>query len=277
MELSQVREAFGETSTPEREVVMNSTARHYRLKCQDCEASLVDNGLILECPNEHSPALLISDYNGAGLTFDSEAEGLYRYRRWLPIVRELKGAGRTVTYRSERLSRITELPHLWIAFNGYWPERGAALETATFKELEAYSVLARLTREQPGILVVASAGNTAAAFASACSKNKIACLIIIPESGLHRLHGLLRRNHPRRASLEAGRFHCRRRRQECGPTRRTGDYDVERGGTDRADSRILLSGGGQRVGSDRRARGRKEVDSRRPVRAIIAPPDAEAE
>ncbi|HXU36604.1 MAG TPA: cysteate synthase [Blastocatellia bacterium] len=166
---------------------MNSTARHYRLKCQDCEASLVDNGLILECPNEHSPALLISDYNGAGLTFDSEAEGLYRYRRWLPIVRELKGAGRTVTYRSERLSRITELPHLWIAFNGYWPERGAALETATFKELEAYSVLARLTREQPGILVVASAGNTAAAFASACSKNKIACLIIIPESGLHRL------------------------------------------------------------------------------------------
>jgi cysteate synthase len=160
--------------------------RHYRLKCQDCEASLEDNGVMLECPNQHSPALLVSDYNSARLISDSEAEGIYRYRRWLPIARELKGAGRTITYRSERLSRISELPNLWIAFNGYWPERGAALETATFKELEAYSVLARLPQGH-GILVVASAGNTAAAFASACSKNKIACLIIIPESGLHRL------------------------------------------------------------------------------------------
>lgn len=141
---------------------------------------------MLECPNQHSPALLVSDYNSARLISDSEAEGIYRYRRWLPIARELKGAGRTITYRSERLSRISELPNLWIAFNGYWPERGAALETATFKELEAYSVLARLPQGH-GILVVASAGNTAAAFASACSKNKIACLIIIPESGLHRL------------------------------------------------------------------------------------------
>lgn len=183
-----MKAAFGETSTPERrEVVTNSTAQHYRVNCQGCEASLVDNGLILECPNEHSPALLVSHYDSASLISDGEAEGLYRYRRWLPIGRELKGAGRTVTYQSERLSRITGLPHLWIAFNGYWPERGAALETATFKELEAYSVLARLPREQPGILVVASAGNTAAAFATACSKNKMACLIIIPESGLHRL------------------------------------------------------------------------------------------
>lgn len=186
--LSQMSEALVETSTPERrKVVINSTARHYKLKCQDCKASLDDDGLMLECPNEHSPVLLVSDYNSTSLISDNEAEGLYRYRRWLPIVRELKGAGRTITYQSERLSRITELPNLWIAFNGYWPERGAALETATFKELEAYSVLARLPQEQPGILVVASAGNTAAAFASACSKNKMACLIIIPESGLHRL------------------------------------------------------------------------------------------
>ena len=171
----------------EKGVIINSTARHYRLKCQACDASLDDDGLMLECPTEHSPALLVSDYGDANFVYDSEAEGIYRYRRWLPVVRELKGAGRTVTYQSERLSRITELPNLWIAFNGYWPERGAALETATFKELEAYSVLARFPQRQPGILVLASAGNTAVAFAAACSKNKIACLIIIPESGLDRL------------------------------------------------------------------------------------------
>jgi cysteate synthase len=36
-------------------------------------------------------------------------------------------------------------------------------------------------------MVVASAGNTAAAFASACSRNQVPCLIILPEAGLPNL------------------------------------------------------------------------------------------
>jgi cysteate synthase len=95
--------------------------------------------------------------------------------------------GRTITYQSKRLGEITGVPNLWIAFSGYWPERGAGLETATFKELEACAVLSRAPSGCESILVVASAGNTAAAFARLCSVNRVACLIIVPESGLERL------------------------------------------------------------------------------------------
>jgi cysteate synthase len=86
------------------------------------------------------------------------------------------------------LSKLTGLRYLWIAFNGYWPAKGAHLPTATFKDLEAYSVLGRMPLDSHLVLVVASAGNTAAAFARACSLNGIGCLIVMPESGLARMH-----------------------------------------------------------------------------------------
>jgi len=61
------------------------------------------------------------------------------------------------------------------------------LGTGTFKDLEAYSVLARLPRDATAVLVVASAGNTAAAFAHACSLNRARCVIVIPEAGLPKM------------------------------------------------------------------------------------------
>jgi cysteate synthase len=75
------------------------------------------------------------------------------------------------------------MPALWIAFNGHWPERGAMLETGTFKELEALTVAGRLP-DDPGCLVVASAGNTAAAFAMVCSRYDISVLLLVPDVGL---------------------------------------------------------------------------------------------
>ncbi|MFY9556994.1 MAG: pyridoxal-phosphate dependent enzyme, partial [Blastocatellia bacterium] len=164
-----------------------SDDRHYKLKCLVCHRSFEDDSFRLECSTEHAPALLVTDYENKKFEPDGDAEGIYRYQGWLPIVRTLERAARTVTYQSEKLSRLTELPNLWIAFNGYWPEKDAWLETATFKELEAYSVLARIPKNQNGILVVASAGNTAAAFALACSRNSIPCLIIVPDGGLQRI------------------------------------------------------------------------------------------
>src|SRR6185295_191577 len=105
----------------------------------------------------------------------------------LPVQGELFPAGSTVTYQSEKLSRIIGLPQLWVAFNGYWPDKGATLETATFKQLEAAAVIPRIPLENRDVLVVASAGNTAAAFAHACSQAQIPCLIIIPARGLDRM------------------------------------------------------------------------------------------
>ena len=161
--------------------------RHYKLRCQFCDATYEDDGVRLDCDNKHGPSLLVTEYAQKRFEPDRRLKGIYRYRDWLPVVRSLAGSGRTIAYQSERLSRITELPNLWIAFNGYWPEKGEAFETATFKELEAYAVLSRLPEQHKDILVIASAGNTAAAFARACSTNGIRCLIVIPEVGLQRM------------------------------------------------------------------------------------------
>ncbi|MBV8883556.1 MAG: cysteate synthase [Chroococcidiopsidaceae cyanobacterium CP_BM_RX_35] len=147
-----------------------------------------DDGFILDCPARHAEtALLLTEYSALMFEPDNSGHGISRYHHWLPIRHRLHSAGRTVTYQSQKLSQRLGLPNLWIAFNGYCPERGAMLATGSFKELEAYAVLSRLGAQHNGTLVVASAGNTAAAFSSVCSHNKVSCLIVVPESGLHRL------------------------------------------------------------------------------------------
>jgi cysteate synthase len=161
--------------------------RHYSIQCLVCDAAFEDDGLLLDCPRRHEPGLLRARYRTRAFEPDHEADGIYRYHRWLPVVRQLHGSGRTVTYRSERLSRVVGLPNLWVAFNGYWPEKGAAIQTTTFKDLEAWTVLSRLPQGSTRILVIASAGNTAAAFVRACSMNDIPCLVVVPEAGLNAL------------------------------------------------------------------------------------------
>ena len=54
------------------------------------------------------------------------------------------------------------------------------METCSFKETEAFSVCARLPKNNKRILVVQSAGNTARAFAKVCSDNNIPIVICVP-------------------------------------------------------------------------------------------------
>jgi cysteate synthase len=61
------------------------------------------------------------------------------------------------------------------------------MKTASFKETEAYSVCGRMTPELDKILIVASAGNTARAFAKVCSDNQIPLLLCVPEDNLKAL------------------------------------------------------------------------------------------
>jgi cysteate synthase len=159
----------------------------YKLLCPACGLVFDDDGFALACPRTHSAALLTTVYASRTFECDPAAAGMYRYRSWLPGANRPPKVGRTVTYQSQQLSSILRLPNLWIAFSGYWPERSAALETGSFKELEVGGVLSRIPKHSGRILVVASAGNTAAAFARMCSEGNIPCLIIVPRSGMGRM------------------------------------------------------------------------------------------
>ncbi|MFF4121507.1 cysteate synthase [Streptomyces sp. NPDC001714] len=162
------------------------TARHYVLVCSVCGHRQDDDGTVLECQGDHAPALLRTEYRDRRFTPRAGAEGIFRYRDWLPVVATGRSAGRSAVFRSRGLARALYVDELWIAFNGYWPERGAALDTCTFKEFEAHTVLGRLP-DDPWILTVASSGNTGAAFAWAASQGRIPCLLVVPEKGLSRL------------------------------------------------------------------------------------------
>jgi cysteate synthase len=61
------------------------------------------------------------------------------------------------------------------------------MTTCSFKECEAYSVCARISPDENRVLVVASAGNTARAFAKVCSDNNIKLLLVVPEENLDAL------------------------------------------------------------------------------------------
>jgi len=93
-----------------------------------------------------------------------------------------------MTYKSRGLARELGLENLYISFNGYWPERGAKLPTCSFKDLEAAPTMQRL-RERGGdlTLVVASAGNTARAFAHAASLTGQPLVLFVPEKALSRM------------------------------------------------------------------------------------------
>jgi cysteate synthase len=153
---------------------------HFRIVCSYCGAAYCDDGLLLDCKVPHEPSLLMSQYKSERFEVNDAVTGLFRYRSWLPSQRDLSCYSGTVTYRSQKLAALIGLSRLWIAFNGYWPERQAFLDTSTFKELEAYAVLSRLPEKLTAPLLIASAGNTGEAFANVCSKFQIPCVIIVP-------------------------------------------------------------------------------------------------
>ncbi|MDB5093328.1 MAG: cysteate synthase, partial [Candidatus Eremiobacteraeota bacterium] len=153
--------------------------RAYRLRCTGCGAQYDDDGIRLDCSRLHGPALLRTVY--AERTFSrADLPSMARYRSWLPLGRDVATKARTGVYRSEALGVRLGLRRLWIAFSGWWPERGATLESATFKELEAVAVLGRLAPGERRTMVIASAGNTAAAFAQIATDHDLPVLIVIP-------------------------------------------------------------------------------------------------
>ena len=146
-----------------------------------------DSGWTLADPLCKEPSLVRAIYEKKQITFGPEERGIYQFADWMPVRRMLKGSAPTVTYRSEKLASKLGIPNLYVAFSGWWPEIGAAMSTCSFKETEAYSVCARIPEGEKRVLVVASAGNTARAFAKVCSENNIPLLLSVPEENIDAL------------------------------------------------------------------------------------------
>ena len=146
-----------------------------------------DEGWTLAEPQSPSPSLVRAEYETKQYNPRTDLDGFYRFADWLPIRRTLSGSCAPVTYKSENLARELGLENLYITLSGYYPAIGAKMETCSFKETEAYSVCARLPEDNKKILVVASAGNTARAFAKVCSENNIPLLLSIPLDNINAL------------------------------------------------------------------------------------------
>ena len=159
----------------------------YKLQSVKTGKEFEDKGWMLDAPGETAPTLIRAIYQKRQIELKDDSWGLYKFADWLPIRRTLKGSSAPITYKSTGLAAELGLKNLWITFSGYWPEKGIAMKTCSFKETESYSVCGRMTPEMNKILVVASAGNTSRAFAQVCSDNNIPLLICVPEDNLSAL------------------------------------------------------------------------------------------
>ena len=140
----------------------------------------------LSCP--HDQSLLRAQYRARQIQL-RDLFGIWRFLDWLPVQEMFPGfeAG-PVTYKSRGLAGELGLESLFISFNGYWPEKHASLPTCSFKDLEAAPTMQMLLdKGERSSLVVASAGNTARAFAHIASLTGQELVLFVPEKALERM------------------------------------------------------------------------------------------
>lgn len=163
------------------------TPTSYQLECVATGRRFPDEGWMLDDSQCDCPSLIRTRYAKKQLELKSDDYGFYKFCDWLPIRRMLEKSNAPVTYKSKGLAQALGLENLYITFNGYHPAIGARMTTCSFKETEAYSVCARIDEREKRVLVVASAGNTARAFAKVCSDNRIPLLLCVPANNLDAL------------------------------------------------------------------------------------------
>jgi cysteate synthase len=155
----------------------------YKLRCIECNTQ-IDENYTLSCPNDDS--LIRADYHAKQLTIH-EYPGIWKFFDWLPVHAFFDIDSVSISYKSEGLAKELGLKDLYISFSGYWPEQGAQIKTCSFKELEAPATFQRIIENPVGRLVIASAGNTANAFAYTSTITKIPVVLVVPEDYLHKL------------------------------------------------------------------------------------------
>ncbi|UCG03312.1 MAG: cysteate synthase [Candidatus Heimdallarchaeota archaeon] len=148
----------------------------YSLICPSCGQKFSDNYLQV-C--DHDAGLVRTVYKNQKLRL-KPVKGIWKFQEWLPTHHSLSTNGELKVFKSDGLSRELGLENLFLAFNGYYPERQASLKTGTFKELEAPPTIARALDKNIQSLCIASAGNTARSFAYLAALTNFNIVIIIP-------------------------------------------------------------------------------------------------
>lgn len=153
------------------------------LRCVQCGRTY--SGLARAC--EDCPqALLRAEY--ARTRFEpSDEPSLFRFLDWLPPARGADTRVGPTAYRSEGLAERLGLKRLYIGYNGYAPEKNAFNPTASFKDFEALPTLLHMREHGVESIVLASAGNTARAFAYAGTLLGFTVHVVVPEAMLYRL------------------------------------------------------------------------------------------
>lgn len=153
---------------------------HYRIICPQCQKEFSGYALSCECfsllRTEYSNSLKIQPLSG-----------LWQYLDWLPCHNPLDTHVGSVTFQSNELGKELGLSNLFISFSGYWPEKGAYNLTGSFKDLEASPTIVRAQEAGIKALVIASAGNTARAFAHISNMTGFDVYLIVPKAYLHML------------------------------------------------------------------------------------------
>jgi cysteate synthase len=157
---------------------------NYQTQCTACGQLYPDTGSN-ECPDRH--AALQRTFYAAQHLHCADLPGMMRFYDWLPMHNKPTVTAGPITYKSGVLARELGLSHLYVTFNGFWPERAAAIKTCSFKELEAVPTMQRAAEKKCGILVVASAGNTGRAFAQIAAEMNTPVVVVIPKKSLPRI------------------------------------------------------------------------------------------
>jgi len=156
----------------------------YTLRCVLCGREVPEH-YSTTCPGGHA-SLIRAEYGEKQLVM-RKAPGIFRFGGWLAARGTLPTEAGPVCYRSEALARELGLPNLFISFSGYWPERGGAVTTCSFKELEALPTMVRAKENTTKTLVIASAGNTARAFLQVSALTGVPVVVVVPEKAIPRL------------------------------------------------------------------------------------------
>lgn len=153
-----------------------------RLECVGCGALYAPHRL--HC--DQCDGLLQSLYHSTAFK-PTDRSTLFAFTDWLPSSSssDLRIGARV--YQSDKLAQRLGLANLAIAFSGYAPEIEAYNPTGSFKDFEATPTMLYYREHGIDSLILASAGNTARAFAYAAVQLDFSVIIVIPERALERL------------------------------------------------------------------------------------------